>query len=254
MHNDLMYFPLSSQIRNVYLRTLRNQYWKENIFFPRQFYSMFIKKGSLVFDIGANVGEHSRCFLSLGAHVVAVEPLPANADLLRNTLRPKNRFQIIQAAAGADFSESTLHVSNHTNLCTLSDHWLDTAKTSERFCGVSWTTDIRVPVIPIHSLVSKYGQPDFIKIDVEGFEEQVLDGLKELPAALSFEFNTESLDAATACLAKPCFSDESKFAFYIGEPKKEGLSRWMSRNEIASEIRKISYGQQTYGDILALRQ
>jgi FkbM family methyltransferase len=253
MHMSLMAFPFSGELRSVYLRTFKHRYWQEHVLSPRQFYARFIKPGSLVFDIGANVGEYSRCFLSLGARVVSVEPLPSNIEILRRTLRPKNRVHIVPAAVGTDFSKAVLHVSSETTLCTLSDHWLGTAKQSGRFSGVAWSSDINVPVIPIHSLASQYGQPDFIKIDVEGFEEQVLDGLKDLPPALSFEFNTEILDAAVACLRKPCFSDTTKFAFYLGEPKNDGLSRWMTRHEIMAEIQKVSLEHRTFGDIVALR-
>jgi len=254
MHTNLMTFPFSSELRNVYLRTFKRQYWQEHVWSRRQFYARFIKRGSLVFDIGANIGEYSRCFLSLGARVVAVEPLPSTVEILQKTLRPKNRVHIVSAAVGADFSNAVLHVSSETTLCTLSDQWLGTAKQSGRFSDVDWSSDINVPVIPIHSLASEYGQPDFIKIDVEGFEGQVLDGLRDFPPALSFEFNTETPDAVIACLHKPCFSAASKFAFHFGEPKNDNLSRWMTRHEMMAEIPRVCRTPRTFGDILALRR
>src|SRR4051794_3343627 len=48
-----------------------------------RFFSQFVRRGDLVFDIGANVGERSRIFLDLGARVVAVEPNPSCADVIR---------------------------------------------------------------------------------------------------------------------------------------------------------------------------
>ena len=41
-----------------------------------KFYSQFIKKGDLVFDVGANLGNRTKIFLKLGARVVAIEPQP----------------------------------------------------------------------------------------------------------------------------------------------------------------------------------
>jgi hypothetical protein len=58
----------------------------------------------------------------------------------------------------------------------------------------------------------------FIKIDVEGFEPQVLDGLSLQPELLSFEFNRSYLDAAFRCLDKPLFSAESVFNFALSDP------------------------------------
>jgi hypothetical protein len=46
------------------------------------FYRRFIPHGGLCFDIGANVGDRSELFLTLGAHVVAVEPQARCAEAL----------------------------------------------------------------------------------------------------------------------------------------------------------------------------
>jgi hypothetical protein len=54
------------------------------------------------------------------------------------------------------------------------------AESGDNGLGVEWTSEVKVSVIPLHSLISKYGRPDFIKIDAEGFEEQVLEELKEV--------------------------------------------------------------------------
>jgi FkbM family methyltransferase len=265
MHNSLMALPLSSRVRDLYLRTFKHEFWRKYVLGLRQFYEEFVSSGSLVFDIGANEGEHSRCFLSLGARVVAVEPLPGSVKIIRSTARPKNRIHVVEAAAGADFSEAVLHVSSESQLCTLSDRWLSVAENPDGPSGNLWDKEIKVRVIPIHSLVSKYGPPDFIKIDVEGFESQVLSGLKELPPALSFEFDPKcSPDVTIECLNSSCFSSTTMFAYHIGVPYKNCLSSWMKRDSMVSEIQHVyhqlvsgdddvSRNTPTFGDIVALR-
>ena len=46
-------------------------------------YGRFVKRGDLVFDIGAHVGDRVASFRRLGARVVAVEPQPALVKVLK---------------------------------------------------------------------------------------------------------------------------------------------------------------------------
>jgi hypothetical protein len=79
---------LRNYVRNsalfpAYLFVFRHAYWAE-VRKIREFYRPFVKPGSLVFDIGANRGVHTREFLALGARVVAVEPIPENLERLNS--------------------------------------------------------------------------------------------------------------------------------------------------------------------------
>ena len=49
----------------------------------RRFYAAFVGVGDLVFDIGAHAGNRARAFAALGCRVVALEPQPDFARLLR---------------------------------------------------------------------------------------------------------------------------------------------------------------------------
>jgi uncharacterized membrane protein len=64
------------------------------------------------------------------------------------------------------------------------------------------TTSARVvPVTTLNDLIERYGHPDFVKIDVEGCEADVLKGLSSRVPLISLEFHSIEIDHAEECLA-----------------------------------------------------
>ncbi|MGH9512772.1 MAG: hypothetical protein ACRD2U_11625 [Terriglobales bacterium] len=124
--------PLYHPLRDVYLYAFRHKYWEENVKFLRTIYKPFVKSGSLVFDIGANVGEHTRSFIGLGARVIAVEPHPGCIPRLRR-IYPKKRVMIEDCVAGAKIGCANLHFGDEDCLSSVSDEWIGVAQHSDRF-------------------------------------------------------------------------------------------------------------------------
>src|SRR5690349_1606371 len=65
------------------------------------FYSQFVHKGDLCFDIGANIGDWSVVFLSLGASVVAVEPQLLSFESLLKKFGNNSFIKILQCGVGS---------------------------------------------------------------------------------------------------------------------------------------------------------
>ncbi len=155
----------------------------------RQFYSQFIGKGALVFDIGAHVGNRVNVFLRLGARCVAVEPQPAFASLLRLFYGRNPAFTLEQAALAAAPGQVDLHISRRTpTVSTTSADWKTRVGRSPSFANVTWDETIPALTMTLDQLINRYGAPDLCKIDVEGSELAVLQGLSRPLPLLSLEY------------------------------------------------------------------
>ena len=157
------------------------------------------RKGDLIFDVGANVGDKTDVFLRLGARVVAIEPDESNQGILREKflkfrLAPKP--VVIVGKAVSDFVKvETMYVDGPGSaLNTLNPKWVDALKgNKKRFEKTEDRLDfdqhIEVQTTTLEQLIATYGTPYFVKIDVEGYEKRALLGLKRSVPFLSYEVN-----------------------------------------------------------------
>jgi Methyltransferase FkbM domain len=99
-------------------------------------------------------------------------------------------------------------------------------------------------------LIEQHGRPAFIKIDVEGFEEEVLMGLTQPVASLSFEFTTIQRDIASACIDRCVALGLTQFNAAIGESQE--LGDWRSSEAIGRWLDDLPHAANS-GDIYALR-
>ena len=212
----------------------------------RDFYSRLLPKNALVFDIGANVGSMTRIFASLGARVVAVEP---NADCVRHIelTTPKKSVEVLQAAVGRTNGLGVLSVSDRKDkMSSLSADWREAvAGENGGYSGI-WKREITVPVVTLDALIERYGSPAYIKIDVEGFEDQVVQGLSRCSPLLSFEFNRVFLDPALRALDSPLFQDAA-FNYTLVDPFEFELPDWITRTDLKTRL--LAIGNPGLGDI-----
>jgi len=170
------------------------------------FYRMTLdgfEPGGLIFDIGANVGDKVDVFLKMGARVVAVDPDEGNQAILRDrfhryrmTPRP---VTIVGKAVGAKAGNEQMWVygpgSLFNSLSEKSPGILDgTKKRSGHLLDAYQFKEKRiVATTTLDQLIETYGLPAFIKIDVVGYELEVLQGLHCPVPCLSFEIEVKEL-------------------------------------------------------------
>jgi FkbM family methyltransferase len=166
-----------------------------------RFYRRFVPHGGLAFDIGAHTGNRVGTFRRLGARVVALEPQPDFADWLRRRFAGDAGVSLREQAVGRSAGEAQMLASPRTpTVSTLSRDFVQRAGASPSFEGVRWEDGPVVPVVTLRDLIAVHGMPDFVKIDVEGYELEVLLGVDQALPALSFEFLPTVRDVALGCI------------------------------------------------------
>ncbi len=194
----------------------------------RELYSGLVPQGGLCFDIGAHVGNRLRCFRSMGARVVALEPQPDFARILRLLYGRDPEVAILEVAVGAQPGNATLLASLRTPTVTsLNPHWVAQVGNTVGFEHVDWMPGPSVAVTTLDSLVAHHGVPDFVKIDVEGHETAVLRGLSRALPALSFEYLPAARDLAVACIDRLAELGDYRYNWSTGETSRFGSNHWL---------------------------
>ena len=218
----------------------------------QRFYAPFIQPGDLCFDVGAHVGNRVLAWRRLGARVVAVEPQPHLAQLLQRWYGRDPDVTILSLALGARPGSAALYV-DHRNptVGTLSAGWMAAVQQDRSFAGVHWEKTADVPVTTLDALIEQYGVPAFCKIDVEGFELEVLRGLCCALPVLSFEYIPAAIEVAYGCLERlEELSDKQgryEFNYFAGESYRWQSPTWLEGKALAMRLSE----QKRSGDVVA---
>jgi len=195
----------------------------------RKFYSEFIRPGELCFDIGAHIGKKTKVFLELGARVIAVEP----QDCISLIPDQKNLIRL-QRALGELDCKAKMMISNVGTLSTLSKEWISAVRRSGRFPPkhYEWKEEKEVDMMTLDELIKKYGTPSFIKIDVEGYESEVIGGLSKPVNTISIEFTPERINQTFHCINYLSILGEIELNYSFGEPLELVLKEWVTPKEL----------------------
>lgn len=191
------------------------------------FYRAFVPAGGLCFDIGAHVGNRSLSWARLGARVVAVEPQPDLVRFLRWLFRNRPEITLRAEAIAAAPGRVRLLVSPRTpTVSTGSPRFIADAARVASFAWVRWTEEVEVPATTLDALIEAHGRPDFVKIDVEGMEHEVLAGLSRPLKALSFEFVPAALESALASVERLEALASYRYNVSLGETLAFEFATW----------------------------
>ncbi|MCH8332202.1 MAG: FkbM family methyltransferase [Bacteroidetes bacterium] len=186
-----------------------------------------VPPGSVIVDVGSNIGLFSDIFLEHGYKVISIDPLPSSIE------RQKQRFEkylhdkqihLHQVACSNKRGTATLHLSSDANrgCSSLEDRWL-----KEIFISLASNNVINVKTVRLSDLLQQYIEiglrPSCVKIDTEGHEQQVLLGLFQglspeyYPMIIMFEFNTHlsNISVLEGCLSLLTGHDYHEYKYII---------------------------------------
>jgi FkbM family methyltransferase len=211
----------------------------------------FVRRGDLVFDIGAHVGDRVASFRRLGARIVAVEPQPATIRVLKLFYGRRADVAIEAAAVGRSVGTTSMMINvDNPTVSTVSHAFVSAARDAPGWQTQRWTQSVAVPVTTLDELIGKYGLPAFIKIDVEGFEQEALLGLSRAVKALSFEFTIIQRDVALACIERCVALGYTRFNAALGESQAFVCADWVGGEQIARWLAGLPQAANS-GDIYA---
>ncbi|MPY98705.1 MAG: FkbM family methyltransferase [Actinophytocola sp.] len=198
-----------------------------------RFFREFIGPGDVAFDIGAHVGSRVSAWRKLGARVVAVEPQPDCVRVLRLLYGRDAEVAILPLAIGARPGRARMGISTATpTVSSMSSDWIESVRADQSFARVRWDSSVDVEVTTLDDLIARHGEPAFCKIDVEGFEVDVLKGLSRPLRALSFEYLPPAHDAALDALALLERLGGYRYNYSPVETMRWASERWLDAEDL----------------------
>ncbi|ABK43218.1 methyltransferase FkbM family [Magnetococcus marinus MC-1] len=203
--------------------------------------------GDIVFDIGAHIGDKAAWFAQRGLEVVCVEPQPEMVKQLTERFQNTPNVSIKGVGLGSKRGLLQMSIASKTpTLSTFAPHWK-----AGRFVNCEWDSSTNVEIILLDDLVNEFGVPRYCKIDVEGYEREVIKGLSQRIGIISYEFTNEYMDHALDVLQSLIKIGYTKFNLSLGEQDHFYFPRWLTYYELASTLHASRQNVNLWGDVYA---
>lgn len=219
----------------------------------RNFYLQFLKAGDTFFDVGANYGNRIIPLIDEGIKIIAIEPQVPCIKHLKKKF--KNKITILPYGLAEKEGIQKMYISNARPLSSFSEEWIKATRQSGRFKKYRWNKEQFTEMKTLDGLIKKYGKPQFIKIDVEGYELEVLKGLSQTVKTLSFEYTIpERKQSILDCIDRITEIGDKKavyFNYSVGESMHWAMDEWITAEKMKKEIEQDRFINSEFGDIYA---
>lgn len=172
----------------------------------------------LIFDIGYNQGQFSKEFTEKFPDVCIVG-VEANEYLKKDCYCSPNTVIINALAGEKDNCIEDFYISPAHTISTASTTWME-----GRFKNEKWYPPIKILTVTLDRLIQEYGNPDLIKIDVEGYEYFVIKGLSKKSGMIMFEWTVEDFHSKVLpCIERLLSLGYTEFGYTDAISEKTGF-------------------------------
>lgn len=240
-----IYEPLKySYIFRIYTRLFKPELHEHHLK-EVNFYRSFLQPSNLIFDIGAYDGHKTEAFLYLANKVVSCEPDKKNLQTLQTRFRRfKKRVFIEPVAIGSSATEQTIFIHKAGSAFnTLSEKFKNVL---EEDSNKNWNEDIVftkqeiVKVETLDNLIKKHGTPNFIKIDIEGYELEAIKGLHTKVPFISIECTFPQFESELQEIQQLLEKRFTNISYNIAIDEKLLLSSFVNKDTLNQIIYKYN--------------
>lgn len=214
-------------------------------------YSIFDLQDKIVYDIGtADDGVES--FLRSGAKkVIGIEPGKKFYKRIYRKYRNNEKVKLLNIAVGEEDTKKEMIVCNSGYFSTFSEDQVRIVKENEASKNLEFYKKEEVKMLKLDTIIEENGIPYFCKIDVEGYELQVLKGLSKKIPIISFEYNTSLIKNAEKCILLLEELGEYEYNFTERLRVDMKLDEWVGPLEMVKALNTLNYDEMAYGDVYA---
>jgi FkbM family methyltransferase len=235
--------PLIKSVIKPLARKIMMPGWKRQ---SEEFFKGLVKPGHLVFDVGAHTGEKAELFLRAGARVVCFEPQSDLATVMRQKFAGRSDVAVVEKGLSGEEGKIKFFLCpEDPTIATASTEWKEGTFAEKQYSG-----EVEIDVTTLDAMIREHGVPDFVKIDVEGFEIEVLRGLSRPVPLLSIEWARDGLTNTLACIEHLGQLGFKQFNVSLGETGKFVFTEWVSADTLVSYLNG-PLDQIHWGDVYA---
>jgi FkbM family methyltransferase len=198
-----------------------------------QFYETLLgSHAKLIIYVGAHVGHTAAILREVCERIVCVEPNPLSARTLRARFCDDPRVSIVESAVGDRRGELRLHLFNKgTGLATASEKELAICQEHEHLRLSS--SEVTVEMTTLDELIVRHGRPDYLRMQIQGYEHLALSALTQTIPVLSFQANLPLFsDEARSCIARVLSLAPAAAFSYAYFPPTALASEWNNADQM----------------------